>query len=194
MIGPVTISKAADQTGLQVPQSIRVQHHQITSRLASFAKRDGSIAEAAQKALVFIKNHYAKEEELVLPPLGLLPLIARGEISKDIEPAIAMADRTRAALPEFQNEHIQLTALVNDLIEAGKKSRDEELQRLATRIAVQSLNDIEVVQPTTILSANISTSDLRRPHNPPHAPWSSPLQRNAHLQFDLPWRRLDAKR
>ena len=150
MVGPVTISDAAAQTALQVPQSIRVQHEQIISRLASLAKRKGPVGAAAQKALVVLKGHYAKEEEFVLPPLGLLPRIAKGDISKDMEPAIAMADRTKAALAEFQNDHIQITSLMNELTEVGRKSRNEELMRLATRIAGQSLNDIEVAQPTTI--------------------------------------------
>jgi hypothetical protein len=43
---------------------------------------------------------------------------------------------------------------MNELIAAGKNARDDELVRLATRIATQSLNDIEVVQPTTIMIGN----------------------------------------
>ena len=97
----------------------------------------------------------------MLPPLALLPRIAKGAISKDmiskdliskeLEPAIAMADRTKAALPELQNDHVQITSLMNELIEAGKADHDEELTRLATRVAIQSLNDLEITQPATIL-------------------------------------------
>jgi hypothetical protein len=84
----------------------------------------------------------------------LLPRIANNEATKDMTPAIAMADRTRAALSELHNDHIQITSLMNELIAAGKNARDDELVRLATRIANQSLNDIEVVQPTTIMIGN----------------------------------------
>jgi hypothetical protein len=91
-----------------------------------------------------------------LPPLALLPQIAKGAISKDaiskdMAPAIAMAERTRAALPELHNDHLQITSLMNDLIEAGKADHDEELTQLATRVAIQSLNDLEITQPTAIL-------------------------------------------
>ena len=54
-----------------------------------------------------------------------------------------MADRTRAALAELQNDHLQITSLMNELIEAGKADHDEELTKLATRVAIQSLNDVE---------------------------------------------------
>ena len=153
---PIAVANAADQSALRVPQSVSYEHEQIIEDLTNFAKREVAHASAAQKALIVIKAHYAKEEAFVLPPLALLPKIAKGAISKDmiskeLEPAIAMADRTKAALSELQNDHIQITSLMNELIEAGKADHDEELTRLATRVSIQSLNDFEMAQPTTIL-------------------------------------------
>lgn len=154
----------AQQAALQVPQSIRLQHEQIISRLNHFAQsKDKESAAAAQKATAFLKEHYAREEQFVLPPLSLLPRIAKGEISKDMEPVIAMADRTKSALSDFENDHIKITSLMNELIAVGKKKKNEELVRLATRIAAQSLNDIEVNQPTTILIGDYLRQRLSRP-------------------------------
>jgi hypothetical protein len=161
---PVTVATAAilyvigfspilaQQATLQVPQSIRLQHQQIVGRLEHFAQsKDKELADAAQKAAAFLKQHYAKEEQFVLPTLSLLPRIAKGEVSKDMEPAIAMADRTKSALSDFEGDHVKITSLMNDLTAVGKKKKNDELVRLATRVAAQSLNDIEVNQPTTIL-------------------------------------------
>lgn len=162
MLGSMSSYGVAEQTSLQVPQSIRHQHEQIVSRLAAFAKEKGRVGAAASKALVFLKDHYAKEQAFVLPPLGLLSRIAKGEVSKDMEPAIAMADRARAALSDFQKDHAQITSLMNELIEAGENSRNEELVQLATWIASQSLNDMEVVQPTVIIIGNYVREKLSK--------------------------------
>lgn len=148
---PMAAGNAAEQSAPQVPQSTSYEHDQIIEGLANFAKREVAHAAAVQKALTAIQAHYAKEEAFVLPPLALLPNIAKGAISKDMEPAIAMADRTKAALPELHNDHLQITSLMNELIEAGKADHDEELTQLATRVAIQSLNDLEITQPTAIL-------------------------------------------
>jgi len=96
---PMAAGNAADQSALQVPQSIDYEHEQIIEELTNFAKREVAHAAAVQKALIAIKAHYAKEEAFVLPPLALLPNIAKGAISKDtalkdMEPAIAMAERS----------------------------------------------------------------------------------------------------
>lgn len=154
----------AEPATLEVPQSIRLQHQQIISRLEHFASnKDKESAAAAQKAAAFLKEHYAKEEEFVLPPLALLPRLAKGEVSKEMEPAVAMADRTKSALADFENDHINITSLMNELIEVGKKKKNDELVRLASRVAAQSLNDIEVAQPTTILIGEYIRQRLSRP-------------------------------
>ena len=129
LAAPIAARDAAAQSALQVPQSIRLQHEQIVSRLASLAKGKGPVAAAAQKAVNVLKDHYAKEEQFVLPPLGLLPRLAKGEVSKDMEPAIAMAERTKAGLAEFQNDHIQLTSLMNEMIAVGKNRPSEGMDR-----------------------------------------------------------------
>lgn len=158
------VSPVMAQDTLQVPQSIRLQHEQILSRLNHFAEsKDKESAAAAQRAAAFLKEHYAKEEQFVLAPLGLLPRIARGEISKDMEPAIAMAEHTKSALSDFENDHVQITTLMNELIAVGKKKKDDDLVRLATRVAAQSLNDVEVNQPTTILIGDYLRQRLSHP-------------------------------
>lgn len=146
-----SFATAAEQGSLPIPQSVRLQHEQIVSRLAAYTKHEAPVGPAAAKALAILNSHYAKEENFVLPPLGLLPRIANGEFSKDMEPAIAMAIRTRAAMTELRNEHVQITSLMNDLIEAGTKSHNDELVRFATRVAAQSLIHIEVLMPATIV-------------------------------------------
>jgi len=154
---------AAEPSALQVPQSIRLQHRQIIDRLATLAAGKGPAAAPAQKALVFLKDHYAKEEAYVLPPLGLLPRLAKGDISKDMEPAIALADRAKAASADLQNDHIRITALMNELVEAGRKTADDELVRFATRVANQSLSDMEVAHPAAILIGDYLRLRLKNP-------------------------------
>lgn len=153
---------SAEEPALSMPQSVRLQHEQIVSRLKIYTNHDAPTGPAASKALAAINAHYAKEEAFVLPPLALLPRIAKGEISKDMEPALAMATRTQASLPELEKDHIQITSMMNELVEAGQRTHDDELVRLATRIAAESLNHIEVAIPTTIIVGNYLRERLQK--------------------------------
>jgi hypothetical protein len=135
---------------IQTPQSIRVQHEQILAHLGHIAAGKGPGAIAADRALIFLKSHYVKEEGIVLPPLALLGKLTN-VTAAEARAAIAMADRVKAMERELHEDHVQITSLINELLDAGKKSRDAEMMRLATRVAAQSLNDIEINQPAVIL-------------------------------------------
>jgi hypothetical protein len=141
---------------------VQLQHELIVGRLESIAKRDSPAGAAAAKAVTFLKAHYAKEEEYVLPPLGLLPNILKTPHPADLSRALAMAERTKAALDELLADHEQITGMMNALIEAAKREGDEELVHLAARVAAQSLNDIEVNQPAVILIGEYIRANLQK--------------------------------
>ena len=66
-----------------------------------------------------MKAHFAKEVEFVFPPLGILPDLAKGQITPEMKPAIAMGERAKAAEQELWNEHSQITALMTDIGNSG---------------------------------------------------------------------------
>jgi hypothetical protein len=150
MLGMTTLTAAAQH--LVTPNSVQLQHTQIIGRLEDYARQSGPIGAAAQRALAFVKAHYAKEEEFVLPLLGLLSALPQGSVSKaDMERALKMAEDTKAAGDELYADHVQITALMTELADAANESNAKELVRFATRVAAQSLNDMEVLHPTAFL-------------------------------------------
>ena len=150
VLGMTTLTAAAQQ--LVTPNSVQLQHAQIIGRLESYAHQSGPVGTAAQKALAFLKAHYAKEEELVLPPLGLLSALLKDGVSKaDMERALKMTEQAKAVSEELYADHVQITALMTELADTANESSEKELVRLATRVAAQSLNDMEILHPTSIL-------------------------------------------
>jgi len=143
----------AQPSHLAVPQSIRFEHAAIVERLTKEAAKSGVSAAIAQKALVLIKAHFAKEEEFVFPPLGLLDQIAVGESPTDSvkKAAIDMIERTKASKDSLQEDHIQITSIMNDLIQAATRANEADLVVFASNVAAHNLGEIEVLQPATLL-------------------------------------------
>ena len=148
---------------LMIPQSIRYEHASILDRLTKEAARPGPAAAVAGRILGVMKAHFAKEEEFVFPPLGLLDQITAGEMpSVQISRmAIDMANRTKVAGQELNQEHIRLTAMMDELIQAAKQSDEAPLIAFATDLAAHSLQEIEILQPTTIMIGEYLQSKLR---------------------------------
>jgi hypothetical protein len=149
------IDKAAlaQPSHLMVPQSIRFEHAAIIERLTKEAAKSGVAAATAQKALILIKAHFAKEEEFVFPPLGLLDQITAGESPSDAikKAAIDMIERTKAAKDSLNEDHIQITTLMNDLIQAATRASEPDLITFASNVAAHSLGETEILQPATVM-------------------------------------------
>lgn len=143
----------AQTNHLMVPQSIRYEHNAVIDRLTKEAAKPGVASAVAQRLLVVLKAHFAKEEELVFPPLGLLDQIAAGEMPSAAvaKAAIDMAARTKAAKNELEQEHIQIFSMADELIQAATRASEPELRAFASDVAAHSLQETEILQPATIM-------------------------------------------
>jgi hypothetical protein len=156
LLAPIPgVDKAAiaQPSHLAVPQSIRFEHAAIVERLAKEAAKSGVSAAIAQEALVFIKAHFAKEEEFVFPPLGLLDQIAAGETPSDSEKksAIDMIERAKASKDSLHDDHIRITSMMNDLIQAATRANEPDLIVFAGNVAAHNLGESEILQPAVLM-------------------------------------------
>jgi hypothetical protein len=134
-----------------IPQSMRVEHADTMEQLAALGRRQGAVGAEARKALVLFKNHAQHEEEFILPPLTLLPLLADGKVSPDMKWAVAMADRVKAEREQIFLEHTRITDAMNALATAALKAHDTEAYGFARAAVADSLNDIELIEPMSIM-------------------------------------------
>jgi hypothetical protein len=150
---------------LMIPQSIRYEHVAIIDRLTKEATKDGVAAAVAQRLLVVMKAHFAKEEAFVFPPLGLLDQIAAGEMPSDSvrKSAIDMAERTKAAADELSQEHVQITTMMNELRQVATRANEPGLVAFASDVAAHSLNEVEILEPTTIMIGKYLQSSWAAP-------------------------------
>ncbi len=145
---------AAAQTSSHVgdiPQSLRVEHDNTLTQLTRLSHKHGPVGVEARKALVLFKKHLLREEEFILPPLTLLSALADGKITPDMKWAIAMSDRVKAEREETFLEHTRITDALNTLAAAARTAHDQEALDFAQGAAAESLNDIEITEPTSIV-------------------------------------------
>jgi hypothetical protein len=134
-----------------LPQSLRVEHAETLARLAMLTKRPGQVGVEARKAMDLFRRHAAREEEFILPALTLLPVLADGKVTQDMSWAVAMADRVRAEREQIFQEHTQVTDALNALVTAAIRAHDADAKEFAEAAAADSLNDVELLEPTVLL-------------------------------------------
>ena len=147
---PSAVAQQTSHVG-DIPQSLRIEHEDTLAELTALGRRHGPVGVAASKALDLFKRHIQREEEFILPPLTLLPLLADGKASPDMRWAIAMSDRVRAEREEIFQEHSQITDAMNALAAAADHAHDTAALEFARSAVADSLNDIELVEPMSIV-------------------------------------------
>ena len=65
--------------------------------------------------------------------------------------AIAMADRVKAEREQTYQEHTKITDAMNALAEAARKAHDKAALDFAQSAVADSLNDLELLEPMSIV-------------------------------------------
>jgi hypothetical protein len=149
----------------EIPQSQVLEHEETLHKLTTLAARPGGVGVAAHRALELYSRHTQREREYILPPLTLLPDLADGKVTPDMQWALDMADRVKADREIIFQEHAAVTDALNALMTAGLRAHDHEAVEVARAAAADSLNDIEIMEPTVVMIGDVLRGRLARGHN-----------------------------
>jgi len=142
---------AAAQVSPQVPQAILLSHASMLAELTALTHHRGTVGAIATKALPMVETHFKREQEYIMPPLSLAHTLAEGKISPDMRWAITMADRIKANREVIFQEHTQITEVMNELLAAAQRAHDATAEEFARSAVEDSLEDMEVAEPTAIV-------------------------------------------
>lgn len=140
---------------IQIPEAIRLEHVEIHDALVRATKMPGQVGEAARKLAAVLDPHFVREEQIALPPLGLLAPLSRGEFSAEMREVLPMTDALRAELPRMLAEHKAIRAATVRLGEAAKAAGNTEVERLAETLKLHAQSEEEVFYPAALLVGDV---------------------------------------
>jgi hypothetical protein len=144
-----------------IPQSIRLTHARTREYLATLGRRPGQIGIEAKKLLAVFEQHMAKEEAFILPPLILLPALARGEISPDMAWAIPMSERVKAEQAEIFRTHSLVVEQAIALQGAAEQAGDPGTMAWVRSAIIDDLGDLELMENMSILVGDMLRAKLQ---------------------------------
>ena len=135
----------------RIPLPLKLEHEELHAQLVKATQAGGRVGDAAKAVAKVLHHHFVKEEEFALPPIGLLSLLARGKVDKQMLGVIVMTDRLKAELGEMLLEHKAVVAALKKLIAAAKKEKLPEHVRFAEKLMLHAQTEEEVLYPAAIL-------------------------------------------
>jgi hypothetical protein len=151
------------KNAIEIPESIRREHEAIHSALVAATRAPGRVGIAAKTLADVLHPHFVREEEIALPPLGLLAPLAAGETVPETtwSTAAEMTSALRAEMPRMLEEHVRIRAAVAELRAAAEAVRAEAQVDLADELALHARTEEEVLYPAALLLGDLLRA--RRP-------------------------------
>lgn len=143
-----------------VPQSLRAEHHAIHEELERATGLPGPVGMAARELAAVLHPHFVREDQIALPPLGLLAPLARGEYTPDMLAVLPLTDSLRAELPRMLEEHKAIRAATVRLGEVARAAGNDRVVKLAETLVQHALSEEELFYPAAVL-----VGDLVRAHS-----------------------------
>jgi hypothetical protein len=136
---------------LKIPESLKLEHEELHADLVRATKAGGKTGEAAKDVAKVLHDHFVKEEEFALPPIGFLAALARGEVDDQMRSVLVMTDWLKAELPEMLREHQAVVAALKKLTAAATKEKLPEHARFAEKLMLHAKTEEDVLYPAAIL-------------------------------------------
>ena len=129
----------------------KIEHERLRHELEKATTIGGETADAAREVLKVLVPHMLLEEEFAIPPVKLLPRLARGEFTADMERIIPKSEMMKAELPRMLNEHVLIVDALRRLLQAALKERHEGYATFAQKLILHAQQEEEVFYPASIL-------------------------------------------
>jgi hypothetical protein len=143
---------ASEHSGsLGIPKPMQVEHEALHSDLAQLTKAGGRTGEAAQKVAHVLEDHFKKENEYALPPLGLLVPLSEGKFDCGMTAVLRMTDKLQAEMPTMLSEHKGITAALSQLKSAAISENKHEGVKFADELAAHAQTEELITYPTALL-------------------------------------------
>ena len=145
---------------IAIPQSIQSEHDAIHDALTKATKAPGRVGVAARELAAVLGPHFKREDEIALPPLGLLAPLAAGETPAGMKEALAMSDTLRHEMPRMLEEHKQIRAATEKLRTVAREDKAVMHAQFAEELAAHATSEEEVLYPAAILVGDIIRTRL----------------------------------
>jgi hypothetical protein len=138
-----------------IPLPLQHEHEVLHERLRQATQAGGELGAAAKTLASLMHPHFVKEDQIALPPLGLLVALARGETSAEMAEVLELTDRLEAELPQMLAEHQDIVVALSKLREAAARAGRDDIVAFAEALVEHARTEEMVMYPAAVLVGQV---------------------------------------
>jgi len=134
-----------------IPLPLKEEHEALHERLRQATQAGGEVGEFAKALARLMHPHFVKEDQIALPPLGLLVALAAGEPTPQMAGVLELTDRLEAELPSMLAEHRTIVDALQRLEDAARRAGRADIVDFAQQLTQHARTEEAVMYPAAIL-------------------------------------------
>ena len=134
-----------------IPAPLKREHEELHDALRKATKEGGAVGDAARALAKLMHPHFVKEDAYALPPLGLLPLVAKGTVTPEMAEVLKLTDKLKQDLDEMLTEHKAIVAALEKLAAAARRENKPDYVAFADKLIEHARTEELVMYPTALL-------------------------------------------
>ncbi len=135
----------------EAPKVVISEHRELREMLNWVKMEPYPLGEVAESAIKVLEPHVQKEEGFALPPLALLPQLAKGEFKPEMSQALDMAKKLSEGYDDMLIDHRLISAALEKLrvgaINRNRSGIVEVVEKFFTHIKMEE----QIFYPATLL-------------------------------------------
>lgn len=134
-----------------IPETLTQEHEALHARLNEALQVGGAVATATRNLIDKLHPHFVREEEIAMPPLGLLAPLSNGDYSREMDQVLAYTDALAEELPRMLEEHQGIKVAVEQLRDAAKAAGREDIVAFCDDLRAHAQSEEQVLYPAALL-------------------------------------------
>lgn len=143
--------KDSSSKSFQAPKPLRIEHQHLHEELQQAMQAGGKTGEAAKAVAKVMAPHFEEENQLALPPLGLLTELSQGKVTPEMKKVLPLTNKLKQKLPQMLEEHRQIKAALQKLVKAAEQENKPKVAEFANRLILHAQTEEQVLYPAAIL-------------------------------------------
>ena len=135
----------------EVPSSLKKTHSELLQQLHQFTLIKDSSVKVALKLEELMLHHFLEEEDYILPTLGLLPSLAKGQLPESPTEIIMLSEKAKSQMDHMSAEHQLIKAYIEELKQASKEENQPAIIAFEKEVSKHAISEEEVYFPAAIM-------------------------------------------
>jgi len=134
-----------------MPHVLQMAHEELHEEMVKATKLGGETGTAAKAVVKVLFPHVLLEEEFGIPPLSLLPRLARGEVTEDMAHVLHQTELMKAELPRMLDEHKLIVEALQKFLHIASAEGYTGYAQFARKLILHAQLEEEVLYPASIV-------------------------------------------